>query len=188
MRASRPTSPKDPPASDEALDVASRASQRTTSNWPCPVDRLPRRRRNQVCIVIIAAGLANYLVYTLSYSALGGDAHNGHREVVRAEDGSLRSVYYVRGHHVQSLSGRERAVSRGAWVYSYVHSISVPLTWGAVLISMLVLARPHIIATMRGGLISGPTFVSAFGTIVILISLGAAALFTWDFIAELSAG
>jgi hypothetical protein len=152
---------------------------------PCPVDRMPRRRRNQICIAIIGLGLANYLVYTLSYAALGGDALNGHRDVVLLEDGTREEVYKVRGHFIHSLSGRERIVSRAAWIYSYVHSISLPLTSGAMIISMLVLARPHILATMRGGWVAGQTLVTAFATIVVLITGGAAALFTWSFVAEM---
>jgi hypothetical protein len=154
----------------------------------CPVDRWPRRRRNGVCIAIIALGLLNYLAYTLAYAALGGDAHNGHREIVQLDDGTVATKYFVRGHHLNTLSGREHEVSRGAWIYSYLHSISVPITWGAVLISMLVLARPHILATMRGGWISGQTFVTAFGTIVVLVSAAATFLFAWHFAEELAKG
>ncbi len=88
------------------------------------------------------------------------------------ENGKHATEYYVRGHFIHTLSGRERLVSRGAWIYSYVHSISVPLTSGAMIISMLVLARPHILATMRGGLVGGQTFVVAFGTIVSLVAPG----------------
>lgn len=182
-----PENSAEPPA-DEVLTAPLRRSRSTGFGLPCPVDRLPGRRRNQICITIIALGLANYLVYTLTYAALGGDAHNGHRQVVHRADGSTEASYYVRGHHLDSLTGREHAVSRGAWVYSYLHSISVPLTWGAVLISMLVLARPHILATMRGGWISGQVFVTVFGTIVILISSAATVLFTWHFVVELSRG
>ena len=153
---------------------------------PCPVDRLPRRVRNKICIGIIALGLLNYLAYTLTYAALGGDAHNGYRAWVEAEDGTRVLDYYVKGHFIHSLSGREQAVSRGAWIYSYVHSITVPLTSGAMLISMLILARPHILATMRGRLIGGQTFVVAFGTIVILATVAFTTFFTWDFVTALS--
>jgi hypothetical protein len=147
--------------------------------------RSVRLRRNQICIGIIALGLANYLVYTLSYAALGGDAANGYRTVVTRENGKHATEYYVRGHFIHTLSGRERLVSRGAWIYSYVHSISVPLTSGAMIISMLVLARPHILATMRGGLVGGQTFVVAFGTIVSLVALAVTAMFTWNFVEAL---
>jgi hypothetical protein len=152
---------------------------------PCPVDRLPRRRRNQICIAIIAVGLLNFLVYTLSYAILGGDAHNGYRKLHELPDGTTEAVYVVRGHHVRKLEGLEMQVSQGVWIYSYLHSITVPLTSGALIISMLVLARPHIIATMRDGWFSGRTSVTAFGTIVILVSLSAAALFTAHFVAQL---
>ncbi|MBU0641222.1 MAG: hypothetical protein KKB50_20380 [Planctomycetes bacterium] len=151
----------------------------------CPVDRLPRRRRNEICIAVIALGAVNFLAYTVSYAALGGDAHNGHRELIEKSDGTVQAVYFVRGHFIRSLTGQERAVSRGMWVYSYLHSISVLLTSAAMIISMLVLARPHIIATMRGGLVSGLTFVTVFGTIVMLVTVAAVALFTWDFVAQL---
>jgi hypothetical protein len=154
----------------------------------CPVDRLSRRRRNQICIAIIGLGLANFLIYTLSYAALGGDAQNGYRVRVETEEGGRAWAYYVRGHFIHSLSGREREVGRGAWIYSYVHSISVPLTSGAMIISMLILARPHILATMRGGWVSGQTLVIAFGTIVILASLAVTALFTWTFVDALASG
>jgi hypothetical protein len=144
-----------------------------TGTPPSPVDRMPRRRRNQICIAIIAFGLLNFLVYTLSYAILGAD-------------GRLGWVYVVRGHHVRLLEGLETEVSRAAWIYSYLHSITVPLTSGALIISMLVLARPHIIATMRDGWIGGQTFVTAFGTIVVLASLSATALFIAHFVAQLS--
>jgi hypothetical protein len=177
--------PRDLPA-DDVLAVVS-AEVRPLAEVPlCPVDRLPRRRRNQICIAVIALGLANYLVYTLSYAALGGDARNGYHTVVLNEDGSRESKYVLRGHFVQTLSGREHEVGRATWIYSYVHSITVPLTSGALIISMLVLARPHILATMRGGLFSGQTFVVSFGTIVLLATVGVAALFTWDLIDQLS--
>jgi len=150
----------------------------------CPVDRLTRRRRNQICIAVIVLGLLNFLVYTLSYAALGGDAHNGYRKLVGQPDGSQQAVYVVRGHHVRNPRGVEQEVSRSAWIYSYVHSITVPLTSGALIISMLILARPHILATMRDGWLSGRTFVTALGTIVALASASATALLLMHFISE----
>jgi hypothetical protein len=176
-----------PPADDEielpADDILMPEPAPAATPGPLrPADRLPRRRRNQICISIIALGLLNYLAYTLSYAVLGGDAQNGYRARVETAAGGYAWEYYVRGHFIHSLSGRERAVSRGAWIYSYVHSISVPLTSGALIVSMLVLARPHILATMRGGWLSGQTFVVAFGTIVILAAVAVTVLFTWNFV------
>ncbi|MCG3126230.1 MAG: hypothetical protein CHACPFDD_01060 [Phycisphaerae bacterium] len=153
----------------------------------CPVDRLPRRRRNKLCISILVLGGLNLLAYTLLYAALGGDAHNGHSAVVTRGDGSRATVYYLGGHYIRSVEGIERPVTRGVWIYSYLHSISVLLTSGAMIISMLILARADIIATMRDGWISGPTLVTVFGTIVVLGTGAATFLFIWDFIAQLSA-
>ncbi len=50
------------------------------------------------------------------------------------------------------------------------------------------LAVPHILATMRGGLISGRTFVTVFGCVVILITSATALFFTWHFVVELRQG
>ncbi|HRS27248.1 MAG: hypothetical protein KBH81_15825 [Phycisphaerae bacterium] len=154
----------------------------------CPVDRLPRRRRNQICIVIIAIGLLNFLIYTMTYAILGGDAHNGYRRIVTELNGAQRTEYIIRGHHVRDLQGLQTPVSRGAWIYSYVHSITVPLTSGALIICMLVLARPHIITTMRDGWISGPAFVTAFATVVILVSIAATILMAAHFVAQMRGG
>lgn len=161
---------------------------RGAANPLCPVDRLPTRRRNRLCIRIIAIGMLNFLVFTVLYAAIGGDAQNGDRRTVQLDDGGRRSAYFVRGHHISSLTGREREVSRALWIYSYVHSISVLLTSCAMIISMLVLARPHIIATMRDGAIAGQTFITVFGTIVVLVTSFAVILFVWNFVTQLAAG
>lgn len=157
------------------------------ANPACPVDRLPTRRRNKLCIAIIAIGLLNFVAYTFTYAILGGDAHNGARLVEQSPNGPS-VTYYVAGHFIHSLEGRTREVSRPVWIYSYIHSILVPITSAAMVISMLVLARPHIIATMRNGWVSGQTFVVAFGTIVIFLSAGMVVKFIYDFVNELSAG
>lgn len=152
----------------------------------CPVDRLPRRRRNQVCVLCIALGLLNFLAYAISYAVLGGDAHNGHRAVVETDTGARSVEYFVRGHFIRHIDGRPSQVSRNVWIYSYLHSISVLLTSGGMIISMLVLARPHIIATMRNGVVRGPVFVFVFGLFVAVVTLAASAAFVWDFIAQLN--
>ena len=176
------------PAGGAVADQAAPAARPGEAGALCPVDRLPRRRRNQMCIGIIALGLLNYLVYTLTFAALGGDAHNGHRAVLVQANGKRVSQYYIRGHFLHSLDGYERVVSRATWLYSYIHSISVPLTSGAMLISMLVLARPHILATMRGGFFSGQTFVTAFGTIIVLATAGATFMIAGNFVVALTSG
>lgn len=152
----------------------------------CPVDRLPTLRRNRICMRIIIIGLLNFLLYTIVYAALGGDAHNGDRRKIADAGGGERFAYFVRGHFIRVPAGQEREVNRGLWIYSYLHSMSVFVTSAAMLISMLVLARPHIIATMRGGWFSGRTFVVIFGTVVVLITSAAVFVFAWDFVVQLS--
>ncbi len=153
----------------------------------CPVDRMPSRSRNRICLRIMIIGGLNFVLYTLMYAAIGGDAHNGYARTTVDEAGVAQTEYVVSGHFIRSLTGRQRVVGRGVWIYSYIHSISLPLTSGAMIISMLVLARPHILATMRDGWISGPTFVVAFSTIIILVALAVATVFTWDFLSQLAA-
>ncbi len=175
-----------PHGNDPALDASPRPVARSpVLRPPCPVDRLSRRRRNQLCIWIITLGALNLLVYPVVYAVLGGDAHNGYRRLVQQPDGRVRSVYYLRGHHLRSLAGRERQVSRAVWVFSYLHSISLLLTSGAMIVAMLVLARPHILATMRDGPVRGETFVTVLGTVVVVVTLIAVAQFGWSFAVQL---
>ena len=111
---------------------------------------------------IIILGLANFVSYTVMYWYLQGDAKNG-----AVEDGK----YYVRGHFIHATTGEKSEVGRGLWIYSYVHSISIWPTVGAVLVAMFILARPHIIATMKADASwSGTTFVTVCMTIIILVT------------------
>ncbi len=136
-----------------------------------------RRTRNLICIWIIFLGLANFICYTISYSYIGGDAQNGH-----IEDGR----YYVRGHFIRDIHGRDTEVSRGVWIYSAIHSITIWPTIAMVVLSTLVMARPHIIATMKEGFVSGQTLITIFSTVVILL-VGAVTLwFILDLFGELS--
>lgn len=139
---------------------------------------MDRRTRNKLCIWVIMIGLGNCLVYTIVYAYIGGDAANG--EI--AED----ERYTLRGHYLHGQEGRATEVSRATWIYSYLHSISIWPTQAAVLIAMLILARPHIIATMRDeNLISGATFVTVSITIIVLVVGLSALWFLLDFMAEL---
>lgn len=152
-----------------------------------PVVRSATRRRNKICLRVIIIGALNFVLYTILYAAIGGDAHNGEIRVRSDEAGVTHTEYLVRGHFLHGVEGRAVEVARPVWIYSYLHSISVFLTSGAMILCMLVLARPHIIATMRDGLISGRAFVIAFGAIVVGITLAAVVLFAFDFVAQLSA-
>jgi len=139
-----------------------------------------RITRNKLLIWVIALGLINFAVYTLAYAYLQGDARNGF-----IEDGQ----YYLRGHFLRSRTGRAtEPVGRSVWLYSFVHSITIWPTIGAVLASMLVLARPHIIATMKSDTrLSGRTIVNGCLLLVILVTLASTVLFVMDLFDALSA-
>ena len=140
---------------------------------------MDRQRRNRLLLWIIALGLTNFVLYTFTYWCLGGDAPNGY-----VTDGS----YHLRGHFLWALAGKASdPVGRGVWLYSYVHSISIWPTIAAVLVSMLVLARPHIIATMKSdALIRGHTFVAVCITVIVLVTTASTLLFMVDFAKALS--
>ena len=138
-----------------------------------------RRRRNKILLWVIILGLANFAAYTLIYWYLQGDASNG-----KFQDGQ----YYLRGHFIRHLGGQEsEPVSRTTWVYSYVHSITIWPTIAAVLVSMAILARPHIIATISSdALVSGNTFVTVFITVVVFLTGASTLYFVMNFVNALS--
>ena len=124
---------------------------------------MTRQKRNRILLWIIILGLANFVSFTVMYWYLQGDAKNG---------AVIDGQYYLRGHFLHEPGGRmSDDVSRATWIYSYVHSISIWPTVGAVLIAMFILARPHIIATMKtDARMTGSTFVTVCITIVALLS------------------
>ncbi len=142
---------------------------------------MTRVSRNRLLIWIIFLGLANFVSYTMMYWYIGGDAKNGF-----VRDGEC----FVRGHHLRHHGGelgRESPVSRGVWIYSYIHSISIWPTIAAVLVSMFILARPHIIATMqRDAMIRGTTFVTVGITVVVLVTVVSTLYFVLDFFRALA--
>ena len=89
------------PPAERVLRAELAETDAATTNPICPVDRLPRRRRNQVCIAIIALGAVNFLAYTLSYALLGGDAHNGEVRSVEDKEGTAQQAYFLRGHFIR---------------------------------------------------------------------------------------
>lgn len=136
---------------------------------------MERRKRNIILLWIIILGLANFAAYTLVYWYLQGDASNGKFE---------NETYYLRGHFIHHRAGQlSEPVSRATWVYSFVHSISIWPTIAAVLISMAILARPHIIATMSSdSMVRGNTFVTVFITVVVFLTGASTLYFVMNFI------
>jgi hypothetical protein len=115
-----------------------------------------------VCIWIILIGLGNFLVYSLLYVYIYGEAVNGW---VLEADG--RKQYYLQ-------SGVE--VSRGVFLYSGLHSISIWPTVGAVMLAMLTLAKDRIISSMRSSVVRGRTLITVLAT---LITFAVAVLTVW---------
>ena len=125
-------------------------------------------RRTKICIWIILVGLANFLVYTILYMFIGpGEAVNGHLEIVRGE-----TRYILQ-------SGHE--VSRGLYVYSGIHSISVWPTVGAVVLAMLTLAKDRIISSMHSTVVRGRTLITILATVITMIVLVMTIWFTLQF-------
>jgi hypothetical protein len=155
-----------------------------------------RATRNRILVAIIFLGLANFAVYTFFYWYYQGDARNGCiRFVTNPHDPQARPQpeYVLRGHFLRSRDGLESAgVSRGVWIYSFIHSITIWITIGAVLISMLVLARPHIIATIESDArISGRTVVNMCIFLVVVVTLASACIFVvnlWQALDAVAAG
>ncbi len=143
---------------------------------------MTRRRRIQTCVWFIVLGLSNFLVYGIVYAIIGGDAPNGE---IREADEAGDLLYYVRGHFVHRTQGYEQDVPRWVWIYSYVHSISIWPSIATVLMAMLVLARPHIIATYQTGMIKGTTLVAVLSTVIVGVTMVIMIFFIVDFVRTL---
>jgi hypothetical protein len=113
-------------------------------------------RRTRICIWIIFVGLANFVVYTILYVHIGGEAVNGH--VTQGADG--QRVYELQ-------SGV--AVSRGVFLYSGVHSISIAPTVGAIMLAMLTLAKDRVVSSMRRTIVRGRTLITILATLITVI-------------------
>ena len=124
-------------------------------------------RRTRICIWMIILGLVNFLAFTMSYVVIGGDAMKGDIRVETTDHGQKVLHYFLVGEG----RGRRFEVSRGVWIYSAVHSISLWITMGAVMLSMLTLAKDRIVASMRTSIIRGRTFITVLATLVTLISI-----------------
>jgi hypothetical protein len=76
-------------------------------------------------------------------------------------------------------------VGRAAWVYSAVHSISVPLTVGAIVLSMLTLAKDRLLASMHATIVRGRVFMTVLAIIIGVLAVVIAAYFTWYAVTQL---
>ena len=129
-------------------------------------------RRTRICIVIILIGLANFLAYVILYSIFWGEAINGFVET----DGQQLKYY---------LQSREE-VSRGVFIYSGLHSISIWLTVGAVMLAMLTLAKERIASSMRSAIIRGRTFITILAAVIAVAVIVITILFSLHFFQKLA--
>ena len=133
---------------------------------PAEVARL--HRRTAICVWIILIGLANFLAYVIGYSYLWGEANHGH-----VYDMGDRYLYVLQ-------SGAE--VSRCAFIYSGIHSISIWLTVGAVMLAMLTLAKERIASSMRVTIIRGRTLMTVLATVITITIVSLTIVSTLRFI------
>lgn len=103
-------------------------------------------------------GLANFVVYTVLYVFIGGEAVNGY--VIGPAAGPLR-------YELQS----GEIVSRGVFIYSGIHSITIWPTVGAIMLAMLTLAKDRIVSSMRSSIVRGRTMITILATIITLVVL-----------------
>ncbi len=141
---------------------------------------MKRVTRNKILIWVILLGLANFAIYTFFYWYFQGDARNGF-----ICDGE----YYLRGHFLRIREGIASApVSRSVWIYSYIHSISIWPTIGSMLVSMFILARPHIMATIKSdSMVTGKGFVNVCISLVVLVTLVSTSVFVVNLCQALNA-
>jgi hypothetical protein len=129
-------------------------------------------KQTRICIWIILIGLANFLAYVIGYWVLWGEAIHG--EVLLLEDGQLRYLLQ---------KGEE--VTRGEFIYSGVHSISVWLTMGAVMLAMLTLAKERIASSMRVAILRGRTLITVLATIITIAVIVLTVVHTIKFIRKI---
>lgn len=110
-------------------------------------------RKTRICIWVILIGLANFMAYTILYVFIGGEAING--EVLLDADGGR--IYLLQSRQV---------VSRGTYIYSGVHSISIWITVAAVMLAMLTLAKDRIVSSMHSTVVRGRTFITILATVI----------------------
>ena len=118
-------------------------------------------RMTRICIWTILLGLANFLLFTVVYIIIGGEALTG--TVIQNSAGEV--TYMLRGDPAEL-----RAVSRGVFLYSGVHSISIWPTVGAVMLAMLTLAKERFVLSLRSSVVRGRTLLTVLATIIALMT------------------
>ena len=134
-------------------------------------------RRTKTCIWIIQIGLANFLAFSLIYMFIGGEAVSG---AIR-DDGHGGHEYFLKGPSQEDIP-----VSKGVYIYSGIHSISIWVTVGAVMLAMLVLAKERIASSMRSTIIRGRTLITILATVITMTTAVIALWFILLFVSHVA--
>ncbi len=126
--------------------------------------------RTKICLLVILAGMVNFIAYTVGYSIVGGESIQG-RVVKDPETGKLE--YYLAG-----SDSEEQDVHRDKFIYIGIHSISIWPTVAAINLALLTLAKDRIADSMRSSMMKGRSFCT---TLAVLIAIGTAGM-TFQFI------
>jgi cytochrome c biogenesis protein CcdA len=129
--------------------------------------------RSKICIWVIVLGMLNFLVYTVSYSLLWGEAVNG---TVELDESTQQVVYKLQ-------SGKQ--VTKGQFIYSGVHSILIWPTVMAVMLAMLTLAKDRIADSMREAVVRGRTLCTVLAVVIAISTSGMMFLFIRQFSAHM---
>ncbi len=111
-------------------------------------------RQTRICLLIIIIGLLNFLAYGIGYWILWGEALHG--DHVLLPDGT--TAYLLNPH--------SKEVSRGEFIYSGIHSLSIYITVGAVMLAMLTLAKERIVSSAARTILRGRTWLTVTATII----------------------
>ncbi|MCE5326801.1 MAG: hypothetical protein LLG01_10320 [Planctomycetaceae bacterium] len=149
-------------------------------------DQLPQGadRKTRVAVLVIFLGLANFMLFTVGYVIVGGEAINGR---VRSDaDGSVH--YYLKSAVSGGPDGGDIMPerSRAVFIYSAVHSISIWPTVGMVMLAMLALAKDRIVSAMHSTIVRGRTFITILATVIVLAVILATIVFIGQFVDLLS--
>jgi hypothetical protein len=129
--------------------------------------------RTKICIAVILVGLANFLAYTISYSILYGEAINGS---VKLDEKTGDVVYMLQS---------DKQVSRGQFLYSGIHSITIWPTVMAIMLSLLTLAKDRISDTMHSTVVRGRSLCTILAVLIAISTAGMTFLFVRQFTSHL---
>lgn len=129
--------------------------------------------RSRICLIVILIGLANFLAYSIGYLVIGGEAIHG---LVKHAGGGV--LYY--------LAGRpDEPVSRAVFVYSAIHSTSIWVTFAAVMLAMLTLAKDRIVLSMRKAVLRGRAVITIVAVIIAIVAILLTYRFTRRFVRQM---